>query len=306
MSLIPVHETDVTLGAPLPWMIYDQDHRVLMEQGSVIDNAADLHALLALGPLRELALPTAAPAEPRTAGNPAPAQVDGATPQRGYSFRDMRLRVGDRLQLEPPAALGSDRHIVKLIGYVEGASLMTSVPMANGMRVQLVEGDMLVMRVFANQNAFAFGSSVLRVCKLPYDYLHLEFPKVIQGAMVRKSPRVRTRIIASVSPLDADTKQPAMIANLSADGALVRARQAMCKSGQRLRLAFRIGLHGIDALITVQAIARSIMVEDEKPGDSPEGGVLHGMQFVELPPNDSMVLQSLIYQTMIEQPQLVV
>jgi c-di-GMP-binding flagellar brake protein YcgR len=277
-----------------------------MEQGAVIDSAERLNTLLAASPLRELSwtVPNGA-AEPAADSAAAAKAMLADVPETGFSFQDMRLRVGDRIQLQPPATVSQERYIVRLIGYLENSTLLVTMPLENGLRVPLRENDKIVARVFTSQKAFGFTSTVERICKIPYDYLHLSFPYSIQGSVIRKSPRVRTKIITSISraeETDESKRQSGLIVNLSADGALVRARQPLAGKGETLRLAFRVNLHSVDAFLTVNAIVRSVFLDENGEG----GGAPmhnHGLQFQELKPNDSVILQSMIYQQMIEQPQ---
>jgi c-di-GMP-binding flagellar brake protein YcgR len=306
MSLISVTREDIPLGAPLPWPLYDQGGVVLLEQGAVIDSAERLNTLLAASPLRELSWTVPSGAAEPSADNAAAAKAMLADiPETGFTFQDMRLRVGDRIQLQPPATISQERYIVRLIGYLENSTLLVTMPLENGLRVPLRENDKIVARVFTSQKAFGFTSTVERVCKIPYDYLHLSFPYAIQGSVIRKSPRVRTKIITSISrgdETDESKRQSGLIVNLSADGALVRARQPLADKGESLRLAFRVNLHSVDAFLTVNAVVRSIFLDENGEG----GGAPmhnHGLQFLELKPNDSVILQSMIYQQMIEQPQ---
>jgi c-di-GMP-binding flagellar brake protein YcgR len=295
MNLIPVDRDDLVMGAPLHWMLYDRDGNILLEAGTILETLDDLDSLLALEPMRntEESLPSAMP----------PLQAE----QKIYGFSDMRLRVGDRLQIEPPATVSTERHMCKIIGWVDNVSLLVTTPMVGGLRVPLRDNDKVVGRIFANQNAFAFDTDVMRAVKIPFDHLHLTFPTRIQGAVIRKSPRIRMRQIATVSPLSEDgemsdesARASAIILNVSADGALVQAKQALTDKNGRLRMAFRVNLHDVDAMVTVSAVVRSIFTEEGKVGV-----VCHGLQFQEMAPNDRLILQSMIYQKMIEHPQLV-
>lgn len=311
MSLIPVARDKFTLGQALPWAVYDQERNVLMAQGEVIANDEQLQALMARTPLRELSW-NAGTTEPG-ANREEPAEkilnaALAAPTESSFSFMDMRVRVGDRIQLQPPITVGPERYIVRLIGYLENVSMLVTAPLSNGLRVQIREGDKIVARVFTSQKAFAFDCKVERVCKIPYDYLHLSFPQVVQGAIIRKSPRIKTRIIASIAKQDAaDSKErlSGVIVNISADGALLKARDPIYEKSQLITLSFRVNLHNVDAYLTTKAIIRNIFSEDGKDKDEPLK-YHHGIQFLDLQPNDSVILQSLIYQQMIEQPNTLV
>lgn len=220
-----------------------------------------------------------------------------------FSFLDMRLRVGDRIQLQLPASMGTERYVVRLIGYVEGSSVLVSTPTAGGMSVPVRNGDNVVARVFTSRTAFAFDSVIDRVSTIPYNYLHLSYPSIVQGAIVRQAPRIKTRIIASVAVGSGATeeKHSAVIQNISARGALISMRQALSKNAPPLTVSFRINLHGVDSHLHVRAAIRNVQLDDKDPNDPLKHH--HGVEFLELLPTDNMILQSLIYQQMIENPQ---
>ncbi len=307
MSLVAVTQSEVALGRPLPWAIYDHKHALLKAQGESVADEAQLQQLLDAGPMRELSLHSSSRPETKdrgTSAEPEPAQ----TPGEIFTFHDMGLKAGDRIQLAPPASLGPERHIVKLIGYHEPASILVTSPSVNGLRVALLKEDLVVARVFSGQNAFAFSSVVTRVCKLPFDYLHLSFPHQIEGAVVRKSPRIRIRIIASIVRAETSEAEAAsgMIVNISYSGALIDARKPLGDKGQKLALTFRVNLHNMDLLLKTNAVIRAVFRDDE-PGQSAQAPMVHhGIEFEDLQPNDDMILHSLIYQHMIEQPHNVI
>ncbi|HEX8987065.1 MAG TPA: flagellar brake protein [Rhodocyclaceae bacterium] len=308
MSLVSVPAADLALGVPVPWTLCDQDGNILVPEGAVLETQEQLDRLVASGPLRELTWNSAGEAAASSATPAIDAETDAAlaadASNSQFTFQDMRLRVGDRLQLQPPPTVSVERYIVKLIGWVDNISVLVTAPMgANGLRIQLRENDTIVARIFAGQKAFGFSADVMRVCKIPFEYLHLSFPEKVQGSVIRKSPRVRTRIIASVGNVDAvaGDRASGLIMNLSADGALVRTRQSVAMKDQRLQLSFRVSLHKVDAYLTVEAVVRNAFVDEPKDGDS---GMMfaYGVQFKDLAPNDSVILQSLIYHQMIEHP----
>ena len=307
MSLIPVDRSDLSLGTPLPWALYDQNHKLLKAEGECIDSAEQLQALLNAAPLRELIWQSAS--EPSQEPMDATPEIDlSDAPQGRFTFYDMNLKTGDRIQLQPPAQLGSERHIVKLVGYLEPFSVLVTAPMVHGVRLPLLEDENVVARVFSGQNAFGFTCTIKRVCKVPFDYLHLSFPDEIQGAIIRKSPRIRMKIIASILDPDNEGAEPlsGMIVNISSTGARLDARKPLGRGGKKLKLSFRVNLHNMDVFLTTGAVIRSVLRDDAANEAGQSAMVHHGIEFQNLQPNDSMILQSLIYQKMIEQPHTVV
>ena len=228
-------------------------------------------------------------------------------PQSSFPFEAMNLKVGDRLQAQPPTRVSAERCFVRLIGYLKDLSMLITAPTTfNNVRLQLIEGDRLVMRVFSSQNAFGFACDVQRICKLPYNYLHISFPEKVQGTVIRKAARVKTKITVKVhTEQEGGADLTGLISNLSANGALLDGRRNMAKTGDSIRLTFRLRLHNIEANLSLVAIVRAVF-DDETLRQSETSSAHFGLEFVDLQPNDQMLLQSMVYQQMIEHPQLLV
>lgn len=305
MSLIPIEKTQLEIGKPLPWTVFDPERNLMAEAGDVIQTKDQLTSLLNKHPCRELTWDAGGDqAEELTSEIITHTGQSKSGQQKNFPFEAMNLKVGDRLQIEPPAKLSKERFIVKLIGYLDKVSLLVTPPMDHGLRLPLIEGENLVVRVFSSQNAFGFASTIERICKLPFEYLHLSFPAEVQGMMIRKAPRIKTKIVATVASAqsnEADGVSSAIISNLSANGALLDSRKGLAEKGNALKVSFRINLHNIDAFLTVSAVVRAVF-SDDALDNSGARLVHHGLEFVNLQPNDSVILQSMIYQTMIEHP----
>ncbi|HMU17074.1 MAG TPA: flagellar brake protein [Thauera aminoaromatica] len=229
-------------------------------------------------------------------------EEDGA--QRGYTFEDMRLAVGDRLQIECAASTGVRRAFVRVVGYVDGISLLVTTPVAGGRRVELVENDPVIVRVFSRQSAFAFRASVLRACRLPLDYVHLSFPSVIQGSVIRKSTRVRTQFPVQVNTQAGSAAGEGTMLNLSATGALIQTHASLGEPGAIVRLRFDVDLHGLQTELDIEAEIRNV----QQAADAEAEGIEYhyGVDFHELGAEDRMKIKSLVYQTIIEQPRRII
>lgn len=313
MSLILANSNEIVVGKSPPWPLYDQQHNLLLDQGEIIRDDEHRSALLASGACHELSWGVSGNSEDGAdnsfaAAESALEQSEGDETGARFTFNDMKLKVGDRLQLEPPVILASERFTVKVIGFLRGVSLLVTIPVtANGLRLQLLENEHVVIRSFSGQNAFGFACTIQRIIKIPYEYMHLSFPDNIQGIMVRKAPRVKTRIIAAVrhsKPGNAE-QISALISDISAKGVSLEARQPLGSKGDILNLAFRVQLHNVEAYLSVKGVVRAIF--DGDPADASKARLIrHGIEFHELQPNDSVILQSMIYQQLIENPHFMV
>jgi hypothetical protein len=307
MSLIPLEKDEIEIGKPLPWTIFDPQHNRLAVEGDVIKTKDHLSLLLDSNPCRELTWESGGDegdADELSTEEITTAGKRDSAKQTSFPFEAMNLKVGDRLQIQPPAQLSMERFVVKLIGYLSNTSLLVTSPIdTNGLRLQLIEGEKLVVRIFSSQNAFGFASTIEKICKIPFDYLHLSFPAEVQGMVIRKAPRVKTRIIAAVVIGGQAESASAIISNLSANGALLDAKRNLAEKGDSIKLSFRVNLHNIDAYLTVNAAVRAVF-SDEAVDNSGAVLIHHGLEFVDLQPNDSVILQSMIYQQMIERPHM--
>lgn len=218
-----------------------------------------------------------------------------------YQFEDMRLKVGDRLQVQLPSTVAQDRQIVKLIGYVDKQCLLISAPSGPGFLKSLVEGDRIVVRVFSGQGAFGFVCFLDRIIRLPFEYLHLSFPREIQGLMIRKAPRVKTDISLSV-----DTsfgKVEAFVANLSATGMSLRTQALLGAKGDELSFTLPLALYDVKTEIKLRGKIRAITsIPLEGGGEEHQ----FGLELVDVRPEETLILQSVVHHELAKNPYSVV
>lgn len=226
-----------------------------------------------------------------------------SAPDVGFHFEAMNLKPGDRMQIQVPSKLSDERCFVSLIGFLPGHSILITTPTtASNVRLQLIEDDQVVMRIFSRQQAFAFSSDVLRTCKLPYSYLHISVPRAIEGTVIRKAARVKTKIIVKVNADEGRAaEQTGVISNLSANGALLDGRKNIAEVGDTIQTTFNLKLHNVETRLSLRAIVRAAF-DDDTLRQSGTSLTHFGLEFLDLQPNDHMILQSMVYQKMIEEP----
>jgi Flagellar protein YcgR/PilZ domain len=227
-----------------------------------------------------------------TANTPAPA----AKPP--FQFRDMRLKVGDRVQIEPPTQLGTGRVSAKVVGWVEGQNLILTIPQTPAGRLCLHAGEFVVVRAFTGRSAFAFSCTVLRGTAKPIDFLHLSFPDRIDGVDVRSSPRFRVGLPAEVHAAEGSEAVQATIDNIGSTGALLVCANPLGAIGVTVQVAFDIVLHEVPLSLALQAEIRTA----ERAVDTAQ--YRHGVSFVEPSANDRLVLAALVWFNMYENPKL--
>ena len=300
MSLVPLREQDVAIGAALPWPVFDEERNLLMPAGATLESPEHLQVLLGCRPVREDSSETEPPA-----GN---AQIEGRAGS-GFNLRDrfrfeeIGLSVGDLLHMGSPAATGRDSYSVQLLGYLQDKGLMITVPSNKTGPMRLNVGDEVRLRAFSNQRAYQFSCSVKMLCRMPFPYVHLTFPPEVHGVRVRNTPRVRVRIIASAGNNSANAGGAAvfcLISNLSEGGAMIESPAVLGASGDSLQLSFQVHFEDTSVRVSTSALIRSVMpAEAGEPADKDAAMNRYGLQFSELSPGERMNLRAFLYRTML-------
>ena len=299
MNSIPLRRVDLAIGKPVPWAIYDKNKNLLLRVGQVIENHQQLEALIKKGLFR---LPKSAPAPSQGVALTMPLNpgTEGDA-DNGYEFEEMKLPVSSRLQLQTASEQTTVRYPSKYLGHIKGVSLIVTAPIVDDKVMFVREGQPFIVRAFTGKTAFGFTANVLRACNAPIPYLHLSYPKHLQGVEIRTAKRLAVNIPATSQALaSADAAaQACLLINVSPTGALIAAAQTLGTIGDSIRVVFRINLGPIDGSIEATGIIRSITPVEEATTEQ-QFKINHGVQFKDLQQPDILLLHSLAYQKMIE------
>ena len=220
--------------------------------------------------------------------------------QEVRQFSDMHLRPGLRIQLQSSFSGDAERHIVNYIGCLNDASFLITPIMVRGQRLELLENEKFIARILTNQKVFGFSTHVLRKCDLPSPYLHMSLPSEIQASLLRKSPRLKIDLFGSAKKnRHAEESLTVQILNISLQGALIKASEAIHRDGEQIVLYFQLKLNGNDFPFEVAATIRSTTQETRSANAN---GVTHGLEFVDLDETCSINLKNAIYQQIVEYP----
>jgi len=305
MKLIPLRRIDLALGKPLPWAIYDKNKNLLMRVGDVVRTHTQLETLFKKGLFRLPKSAAAAPAQGVTMPMRDAVGEDMDGNETSYDFDEMKLPIGSRLQLQTSTEQNPERHMAKYLGHIKGVSLLVTTPVVDEKVLFIREGQTFIVRAFTGKTAFGFTSSVIRVCNAPTPYLHLSYPKQLQGVEIRSVKRLPVNMIATVQKIEEAVAEeeapslPCLIINVSPSGALIAAAQPLGKINDTLLIAFRIKIGPIDGYIETQGIIRSITPVDDNSSEN-KYNMHHGMQFKELQQTDILLLHSLAYQKLVD------
>jgi hypothetical protein len=217
-------------------------------------------------------------------------------------YSDLKMQVGELLQLQPRDGEDSRRMQVRLIGYLRGASLLVTTPKV-GDKVMIVrEGQPYIVRMMIGNRIVGFTTTVLRSCARPFPYLHLSYPEEVEQITVRKAQRVRVRLFASLKNTNpafaVDKPRTGTIVDMSTAGALMVAAQPLGEVGDEVTVGCALKIGGAEKLLSLPATIRN--VHRERSAEHGEGSYYHGLEFGTQDQQDTFILHGFVYEQIVK------
>ena len=219
--------------------------------------------------------------------------------EKHITLEEARLPVGDLVYLQAQSGDAIERYSVRLLGMSKGRSVLVATPMIDGKYLLMREGQAFILRAFSGKSAYAFSTQILKSVNTPYPYLHLAYPREVRSLVVRRGARADVKVICAITSCDDAPLQAAgTIVNLSVGGASMLVKQPPGEKGQGLGIKFKVVLNGIEALLELKAVIRTINFDQTGEADMP---CQLGLQFVDVSAEDSMPLLAFVYHELLEQ-----
>ena len=214
------------------------------------------------------------------------------------NFSDLRLPTGTTLQLQFIDVSG-ERSPAKLIGSVEGQSVLVTHPQRGGKMIHVVKDERVIVRAITSSAAIAFQSSVQKVCTSPVNYLHLEYPSDVTVNRVRTSPRISIELEAKVRNISAAANDAidARLLDLIPTGARVELPAETVKVGDEIAISSIFNFSDVEREVNLMGIVRARMSEGEKASEKP---IVYGIEFSQLNEELTLFLHAYVYQRMLE------
>ncbi len=225
-----------------------------------------------------------------------PDNGEPATREGVLTLDQIKLNIGDSIQLQFQTGLEPSRSFVTLIGYLEGQSIVVTTPVINGSLMLVREGQDFVVRLFSGKSVYAFTASARRVTNTPYPHLHLSYPREVRGLVVRNAPRSRINIICHATT-ETGRGHACVARDISIGGALIAAGDKIGDVGDPLTLKLRVKVNDAEHLLALNCRIRS--VNASRPAADERPAMLHGLCFEEVSSQDTLVISTLLYQNMI-------
>lgn len=162
----------------------------------------------------------------------------------------LSLQVGDKLQLQGIPADRQERHLVQLVGYMPGESLIVTTPRVQG-KVAIMRPDQrFTARVLQGSSICGFVCSLLKSYGAPFPHLHLSYPREMETIVVRNGLRVpldHPALLRHTSHPDGPAYyRGARILDLSHSGARFACRVAVGRENEMILARFSLDVCGVE------------------------------------------------------------
>lgn len=304
-SLVPVRATELALGKPAPWPIYNEVGKLLMARGTMIDTPDQLAGLIANGLFRNarwvaepdtesVPLPQARDVLRKKAGGKRPPKPAAATrgQQSVITLEEVRWQIGDTLWLQL-ADDAAQRYAVNLVGCLPNRSILVTAPQKDGKQLFMREGQAFVVRALTGRRAYAFAAQLLKYQQTPFIYLHLSLPREVRSTVIRQAMRVP---VGAEGYLVVDGANPlaASVIDLSLTGASLVATSL---SGKVAAQKGVIGKLRFVASVADQQLTLDLPVTLRTAEALGEADFhQYGVEFSNLTVRDKLVLSAYVYQ----------
>lgn len=214
-------------------------------------------------------------------------------------FEELKLHVGDRLQIEVPSRRHDLKYFTTLVGYVKGLSVLLRTPIVDSLPLPMRDGEKLVVRGFSGMETFSFDVTIERICREPFHYLHLSYPHTILTTPIRHEVRVRVSLPVKVTPAGANIAIQANISNVSTAGILIDAEEELGGKDGEISVSFHFTIqpNDYDAHIETTALIQRVTLQDNPSGSFT---FQYGVKLLKLHSSQAILLQNLIYQQLLE------
>ena len=202
-------------------------------------------------------------------------------------FKALGMRTGMALQTRRLVE-GASKKESQFFGAIESKGVMVGPMGPDGVKTELEEGEVCVVRGFTGQYEFSFLSKVLQTFEKPFAYALLAYPSQVDAKMVRQSMRTKTSWPTKVGMANtAHATLDVTLLDLSLQGAMVEAESSLGTIGEVIPLQMQVQVDGAPAALHLKA---RICHNNRSATAS---GFFIGLAFAELSQQDKLLLHYL-------------
>jgi hypothetical protein len=200
------------------------------------------------------------------------------------SFDDIRLKVGDTMQMQTLGTVETTHYSVRYMGAVKDVSLLTTVPIIDHEPMWMRFNGEYVFRVLAGSHIYAFIARLIKPRAHPFPYAHFSYPETVEARRVRRSPRITLHLESQAEEADGTTL-PLTFIDLSLHGAMVETDGPLGVTGDTVHVSLPIYLTEVNRKLNLAADIRSVVAGEPTK---------YGLEFHKLADEDVLLLHFFI------------
>jgi len=212
--------------------------------------------------------------------------------------QQLEINIGDSLQLQFVADEHKRRHYSKVIGYLQGRSVLITTPRVDGNIMLIREDQMVIVRMMTGNQVYGFTTQIICSNLKPYAYLHLAYPKEMEHITVRKAERISINLIGSIEKEGTEDEErltsSVIIHDVSTNGAMIEANQPLGEIGDIITMSAKLEVGGKEEYINVTCIIRNVIHKEE------DTRFKHGLEYQLLDQQQHFVIYGFVYEQMIQ------
>lgn len=195
---------------------------------------------------------------------------------------ELNLSVGSTMHVDLETDGNHESYPVTLIGYLDGKSLLVTMPQREGVPLHLDDGSDFIVRYTSGDSNYAFESAVIGTSLKPYPHLHLKYPEGVQGVMLRRGIRVPLENLAIMLMMtDGEKKISVAMTDISLSGARLVAPSHIGSVGDEFAIEMPTSPEVCAQGVVLPCVIRYI--REEKSATSRAKRIVHhGVEFREL------------------------
>lgn len=172
-------------------------------------------------------------------------------------LKALGLRTGMALQTRRLVE-GASKREAQFYGAIEGKGVMVGPLGPDGVKTELDEGEVCVVRGFTGQYEFSFLSKVLQTFQKPFVYALLAYPAQVDATLVRQSMRTKTSWPTTVhapaknGAADAGPQEAALV-DISLQGAMIKTSSPLATVGEMVTVGIAVTFDGAPVQLTLSA-----------------------------------------------------
>lgn len=255
-ALVKVSQNELALGMPIPFPIYSESGKLLLNAGYVLRSDTQLERLFVVGAFRAGEANVTGPAD-----ESPHAGFSASAPAAAPSQPDIVAAAFPTIASGPEAfqitLCGDNNATVRAeyVGVVKGRGILVTVPEMDEVLKLGVEVD---VKLLHGRSIYKFRSRVASRSGAPFDILYLDYPQSVTQHTVRQHLRIDVTLPARLLRNDAVMAGfDATVVNLSLNGIGVSLADATLEKGEHFKLAVRLGISNKTHALMLNCIVRN-------------------------------------------------